>query len=112
MTTNSKGNCSRHFTICRAVSYCGSKPVPLSPITAKRTDFGLSGSSRLAADPAAAISRMEIRRRMVSRDGVDHEIDDQAGLRIAQHQAAAHHPIIQFLGQLGQVEQERWRHGL
>src|SRR5712671_5775296 len=74
MSTKSNGKRAWYFTICRPTSNCALSPVPLSPITAKRTDLGLSGSfssgSGAWAHPAAASirpgkTRIIERRRMV-----------------------------------------------
>src|SRR5882724_6174814 len=46
MMTKSKATFWRYSSICFATSYCSRSPVPLSPMTAKRTDFSCRGSFR------------------------------------------------------------------
>src|ERR1051326_7361101 len=53
MITKSKLTFSRYLSISSAMSYCSRSPVPLSPITANRTEFDCSGrcsSSELGAE--------------------------------------------------------------
>src|SRR5260221_321875 len=98
MITKSKGNWARYLAISAAVSYWPFSPVPLSPITAKRIEFGFSGSFNSGGEAgvsAARKSRMEKMHRIVkSRNRVGNEIDDQVGLDVAENQGTSYQPII------------------
>jgi len=82
---------ARYLAISAAVSYWPFSPVPLSPITAKRIEFGFSGSFNSGGEAgvsAARKSRMEKMHRIVkSRNRVGNEIDDQVGLDVARIKA-------------------------
>src|ERR1700736_2403904 len=107
MTTKSKRNSVRQVAISPASSNWSFAPVPLSPITAKRTDFGFIGNFSVGPAAKTRLARMKrgIRRRIGSRNRVTDEIDYQVSFHIAENQVMAHHPILEFRGQGRQVQQ-------
>src|SRR5687768_214782 len=54
--TNSYGNTACDFQICAATSYCGFSPVPVSPSTAKRREFGAVGGIVAPATAAGGVA--------------------------------------------------------
>src|SRR4029079_1239372 len=62
MSTKSNGNDERDDTSCRATSYCGGSPVPLSPMTANLSESAACGSapSTPAWSHATAVSAVTI----------------------------------------------------
>src|SRR5438046_623906 len=122
MITNSNGNFSRNLAICRPTSYCGRSPVPLSPITAKRTDLSFTGRVSWASETLEArirmvgsAARMEClaRRfmslRFISRDHPRDEVDDQVCFGVSKDQIVAKNAILQLFRKLGKIEQQRGR---
>src|SRR5436305_14621200 len=114
MITNSKGNVPCSFNISSATSNWPLPPVPLSPITAKRTDFGFKGSfSASAAVSGKPHNTSRTAKRFISsRYGIFDEVDNQVGVYIAQDQIVSDYPVIEFGRQRRQVHQQRGRRGL
>src|SRR5580704_17354706 len=118
IVTKSKGKIAWYRAICSPTWYCSLLPVPLSPMTAKRTEPALSGSAsgRSGACPRSKIgvmARPAISNRKVERlmtlfkiglgDRVGDKIDDQIGFGITENQIAADHPVIELRRQCRQV---------
>src|SRR5712691_2448353 len=123
MITKSKGNCPRKFTIWRPTSYCSLSPVPLSPITAKRTDFGCSGSFSSGAEACARTGAVRARNKKMERRirspriqssgyRVGDKIHDQIPACVAENQIVPSHAIVEVLRQFRQIEQQRRGHRL
>src|SRR6476620_10394467 len=119
MTTKEKGNFTRHDTSCAATSRWCASPVPVSPITAKRTEPFLSGSFRssacIAGGPTSSNRARTNRRRMGPSwhlsDGILHVINNQVRIDVAQDQVLIDDAVLDLLRQRCQVDQEVGRHG-
>src|ERR1700722_19669825 len=115
MMTNSKGNFPWAASITAAVWNWGSSPVPLSPMTAKRTESAVSGSlisGACAPARARPSHKSKQRRRIGLGDRVGDAIDDQIGIHIAQNQEVPHHAVFDLRRQGRQIQQQRRRSGL
>src|SRR5690242_3777028 len=138
MMTKSKLVALRYASISEATSNCGGSPVPLSPITAKRTDLSSSGKVRLSplraggavstavidcapageisanTDQTAAAAKI-LRSGMGARRNryrVTNEIYNQICLNIAKNQVVIDNPILKIFGKFRQVLEQGGRHGL
>src|SRR5258708_3706459 len=123
MITNSKGNRPRNFSICWPTSYCFWSPVPLSPITAKRTDFDCSGSLSSGAGACARMAAVRTRNRKVERRislstkqesgyRVGDQIDDHISACVPENQIVPRNAMVKILRQLRQIQQQRGWHRL
>src|SRR5437588_3744061 len=102
MMTKSKENVSCSFNISSATSNCLFSPVPVSPMTPNRTDFGFSGSFSSSAEANGTVNKSSrnARRFIASCNHIYDEIDDQVRFDIAQNQIVPHHPVLEFGRQL------------
>src|SRR5579864_2414195 len=96
MITKSNGNSPRYDAISSASAYCASSPVPLSPMTANRTDLGFSGSVRsfVPAGSKLARNRKSTKRRIALTHDIRNKIDNQVCLYVPEHQGVANHPVL------------------
>src|SRR3984957_12587280 len=109
MITKSKPAFSRYRSICAATSYCSFPPVPLSPITANRTDPDFSG--RLRTCPGENTGREMMARKRIAglRENIFHPVNDKIRFRIQKNKIATHDAILNFRRQPGKIRQkQRW----
>src|SRR6185436_14636791 len=135
-----KGNWKRsyHFVICSPTLYCRSSPVPLSPMTAKCSEFGLLGSetcaccgcapARQTMTASAPATRNTARLRRLRRTGIGrslssrlsrrasllegafHVVGDEVRVGIEQDHGVAHEAVFELLGELRQLIEHLRRH--
>src|SRR5689334_21218719 len=105
--TKSNANDPRSVAISLAVSNCGLRPVPLSPMNAKRTDLSLRGSfNSVVGDACSAASASKIASRLMrSRDHARDEIHDQVRAHIAKDEVAPHDAVLHFRRKGRKVQQ-------
>src|SRR5439155_21355363 len=96
-----------HRIISSATSYWLFPPVPLSPMRARRTDFGFSGSFNSAAGADSRLARTGMKARLLIfitlGNNIANEIDDQISLDIPQNQIVPDHPVFNLGRQRRQV---------
>src|SRR6476646_5869582 len=127
-----KGNSKRpyHFAIWSPTSTCRWSPVPLSPITAKCSEFGLFGigtcacccgrAAALHTSRASAGTRLRAGTERARRNGITtislrwlrrllegplDEVGNDVGVRVEHDHVVAHEAVLELLGQLGQLLQ-------
>ena len=87
ISTNSKGNTDRDAVSRSPTWYCALSPVPLSPITAKRSDFSARGASVPPAAPAGAAAWLTAARADI---GAGEVISGSAPMSSASRSAGGH----------------------
>src|SRR5262245_40583526 len=123
MITKSNGNFSWKAIICLPTSNWAVLAVPVSPMTAKRTEPSFWGRRSSWARVAAARSATAARARPSAdfepgrglttsprdrrvRDDVGDEVQDHVGFGVAQDQRPAHEAVAHDLGQHRQLQQQ------
>src|SRR3954451_2249205 len=98
MRTNSNGKIPWYSAMRRPTSNCGLRPVPLSPMTAKRTDFAACGSFKSTAGLADSPDNMTRTRTCFDSlwNCIADKIDNQVRLRVAQNQAVTHETVFEL----------------
>src|SRR5258708_34978022 len=114
--TKSNGNSCRTAFIRFATSYCGTSPVPMSPIAANLTEPVFSGnlnsSARTQKTIKLTIEKIRIRRLRMSSTALygfgkdsGNSVNDQACFDVQKDQVAAHNPVRHLIGQFRKLQQ-------